>query len=87
VVSPEKVARAIVKAFDHPRRELNVGVTNTIMVLGFRLLPGVFDLLVGPMMRLLAQGRSFAEPGPGNVFEPRPGGEAVHGRWPQVWGG
>ena len=37
-------------------------------------------------MRLLGQGRDSADPGPGNVFEPVPDTEAVHGRWPHVWG-
>jgi hypothetical protein len=56
------------------------------MVTGFRLLPGVYDLLVGPMMRLLGQGRGRLDPHPGNVFDADPAKEAVHGRWPHVWG-
>lgn len=86
VVSPEKVARAVVAALDKPGRDIAVGPANLMMVAGFRLLPGVFDALVGPMMRLLGQGRSGIEDNPGNVFEPRAGLEAVHGRWPHIWG-
>lgn len=86
VVSPERVARAVVAALDTPGRDIAVGPANRLMVAGFRLAPGVFDVLVGPMMRLLGQGRDRAEPGPGNVFEPVPDTEAVHGRWPHVWG-
>jgi NAD(P)-dependent dehydrogenase (short-subunit alcohol dehydrogenase family) len=86
VVAPERVARAIVSAIDKPGRDISAGPFNSVMVTGFRLLPGVFDLLVGPMMRVLGQGRESVEAGPGNVFEPVPAKESVHGRWPHLWG-
>ena len=41
---------------------------------------------IGPMMRLLGQGRAAVPQSPGNVFEPTPDKEAVHGRWPHIWG-
>jgi hypothetical protein len=41
------VARAIVKSLTAPRRERSVGMANHIVVLGFRLLPAVFDRAVG----------------------------------------
>jgi short-subunit dehydrogenase len=86
VMSPEKVARVVVSALDKPGRDLPAGSLNKGMVAGFRLVPGVFDLLVGPMMRLLGRGRVGVEAHPGNVFEPQAAKEAVHGRWPNVWG-
>jgi short-subunit dehydrogenase len=86
VTSPEKVARVVVSALDKPGRDIAAGSLNWVMVAGFRLLPGVFDLLVGPMMRLLGQGRDSVGANPGNVFEPRADREAVHGRWPHLWG-
>jgi NAD(P)-dependent dehydrogenase (short-subunit alcohol dehydrogenase family) len=86
VVSPEKVARAVVRALDKPGRDIAAGPANWLMVTGFRLLPGVYDVLVGPMMRLLGQGSAGVDPHPGNVFDPVPGKEAVHGRWPHIWG-
>jgi short-subunit dehydrogenase len=86
VVSPERVARAVVGALDRPGREISVGPANWLMVAGFRLLPGVYEVLVGPMMRMLGQGREETPPNPGNVFEPVPAREAVHGRWPHIWG-
>jgi short-subunit dehydrogenase len=86
VVPPERVARAVVSALDRPAREISVGPANLLMVAGFRLLPGVYDALVTPMMRLLGQGRGSVEPGSGNVFEAQPDKEAVHGRWPHFWG-
>lgn len=86
VTSPERVARAIVSALDKPARDIDVGAANWLMVTGFRVLPGVYDLLVSPMLRLLGQGRDTVEPNPGNVFDADPAREAVHGRWPHVWG-
>jgi short-subunit dehydrogenase len=86
VLAPERVARSVVTAIEKPRRDLGIGPANWVMVTGFRALPGVYDLLVGPMMRLLAQGRDSVEPNPGNVFEPEPARESVHGRWPHIWG-
>ncbi len=51
VVSPERVADAIVRRLDRPARETNVGPANSLTVLGFRFLPGVFDRIVTPLMR------------------------------------
>lgn len=80
---PEKVAAAIVKALETPRREVSLGLANPVMVLGFRALPAAFDVLVTPLMRLLGQSRRKVDPHPGNVLEPAPDGEAVHGDWPR----
>ncbi len=83
---PEKVAAAIVAAIERPGRDINVGLANGVIVAGFRLLPGLFDLLVGPLMRLAGQGKEAVDAHSGNVFEPTPEREAVRGRWPRIWG-
>lgn len=83
---PEKVAGAIVAALERPGRDINVGFANPVMVAGFRLLPGVFDVLVGPLMRLAGQGKASIDAHTGNVVESTPEKEAVHGRWPHIWG-
>jgi len=83
---PEKVANAIVTALDRPGRDVNVGLANPVMVAGFRLLPGLFDVFAGPLMRRVGQGKAVVEPHSGNVFHPTPENEAVHGRWPHIWG-
>ena len=80
---PEKVAEAAVEALWRPRRETSVGLANGIVVSGFRLLPAVFDTLVTPLMKLGGLGRGETPDGPGNVLDPTPEGEAVHGRWPR----
>lgn len=80
VVSPEKVAAAVLRAVDHPRPRVDVGPVNAVMKLGFTLLPGVFDLLVGPLFSLAATDeRTPVEPNPGNVHESRPENNRLHG--------
>lgn len=86
VTTPERVAAACVAALDEPRRDKDVGFGNPVMVAGFRLLPGVFDALVTPLMARMGLDGKDAAPGAGNVLEPVPEREAVRGRWPHVWG-
>jgi NAD(P)-dependent dehydrogenase (short-subunit alcohol dehydrogenase family) len=86
VVAPERVAARVVAALDEPARDIAAGPVNWVMVAGFRLLPAVYDAMVGPMMRVLGQGRAALAATPGNVFEATPAQEAVHGRWPHLWG-
>ena len=79
------MARAILSALDRPRREISVGVANPVVILGFRALPAVFDALVLPLMRLGGLSRRPVEAHDGNVFAPRPAGDATHGRWGRHW--
>lgn len=82
---PERVARAVVAAVERPRRETSVGLANPVAVLGFRVLPGVYDVLVTPLMRLGGISRDPAPASSGNVLEPQPDGNAVHGAWGRHW--
>ncbi len=82
---PEKVARAVVTAIDHPRREVSVGRTNAFVLVGFRVLPGLYDVLVTPLMRRGGLSRRATEATPGNVLAPHPEGESLHGSWPRRW--
>jgi NAD(P)-dependent dehydrogenase (short-subunit alcohol dehydrogenase family) len=72
VVSPERVAGAVLDVVDRPRREVSVGPGNAVTVLGSSLLPGVYDWLVGPLMRRLGLSRRAVAPTTGNVFQPVP---------------
>ena len=82
---PEKVARAIVRSLDRPRRERSVGLANHVVVLGFRMVPAVYDAAVGPLMNVLGLSRRRTPDHPGNVFAARPAGEAERGWWDR-WG-
>ena len=86
LVTSRAVAERCVAALDDARRDRNVGVANALMVAGFRLLPPVYDALVGPLLTRFGLGRAAVAEHPGNVLEPRPDGEAVEGRWPHFWG-
>ena len=83
---PEKVARAIVKSLSAPRRERSVGIANHVVVLGYRLLPALFDLAVGPLMKLGGLSRRPVADHAGSVLEPNPKGEAEHGFWGRLGG-
>jgi NAD(P)-dependent dehydrogenase (short-subunit alcohol dehydrogenase family) len=64
-----RTARTIVTCLDHPRRRRSAGRANWFVVAGFRLLPGVYDALVGPIFRRTFSGPS-GPPTTGNVFAP-----------------
>ena len=81
VYSSDRVARDILARLGRPRRVSQSGVLNPLAILGFRLLPGVFDALVGPLLRLAGLANDDAGPTTGNVFEPRPELEAAAGPW------
>lgn len=83
VVTPEKVARAIVSRLEHPGRDLDVGLgpSNALTVLGFRLLPAVFDAIVTPLMRAGGLQQETVGNSAGNVLHPSASGESVRGQW------
>ena len=83
VVTPEKVARAVVRRLEHPRRDVNVGLgpSNALTVIGFRVLPGIFDIIVTPLMRAGGLQQEAVEASAGNVLTASPSEEAVRGQW------
>jgi NAD(P)-dependent dehydrogenase (short-subunit alcohol dehydrogenase family) len=82
IYSPERVARSVVARLDRPRRLIQSGFANPVVILGFRLFPAVYDALVGPLLRVFALADDDrTEPTPGNVLESRPAGNATTGRW------
>jgi len=81
VYSPQRVARRIEARLTRPRRLVQSGIANPVVVAGFRLLPAVYDALVGPLLRTFALARDEVPPTEGNVFTSHPEGNATHGRW------
>ena len=79
VVSPRAVAQAVVRVLERPKDRVGVGPANGLMRLGFGLLPGVFDLLVGPLFAFLGSRPGSAPETAGNVLEPYVDLEAVTG--------
>jgi short-subunit dehydrogenase len=84
VYSPQRVARAVLSTVDRPRRIVQAGLLNPVITAGFRLLPGVFDVLVGPLLQRMAIANDDVPPTEGNVFESKPAGNATEGRWRSI---
>ncbi len=84
VYSPQRVARAVVSTLDRPRRVVQSGLFNPLITAGFRLLPGVYDFLVGPLLQRMAIADDDVPATEGNVFESKPAGNATEGRWRSI---
>jgi NAD(P)-dependent dehydrogenase (short-subunit alcohol dehydrogenase family) len=83
VYTPERVARAVVDRVANPRRLKQSGFLNPVIIAGFRLFPPVFDVLVGPLLRVFGMARDTVPPTTGNVFAPVPEKESTRGDY---WG-
>ena len=83
VVAPERVAAQIVRLADRPRSHVSVpvGPLNPLLIAGFRLLPVVYDHVVGPLFERAALTRRALPSTSGNVHQPLPAEERVRGRW------
>jgi NAD(P)-dependent dehydrogenase (short-subunit alcohol dehydrogenase family) len=84
VYSPERLGRRVVALLDRPRRQVQAGILNPLITAAFRLVPGVFDVLVGPMIQRLAIANDDVPPTEGNVFTSRQDGNATEGRWRSI---
>lgn len=80
VVSPEAVARVVLRRLDNPRKRTQVGAANELMRFGFSALPAVFDALVGPLFPVGATDLTYdVAPREGNVLVPQPGDNRLRG--------
>jgi short-subunit dehydrogenase len=84
VYSPQRVARIVLATLDRPRRMVQAGLFNPVITAGFRLLPGVYDFLVGPLLQRMAIANDDVPPTEGNVFESQQSGNATEGRWRSI---
>ena len=84
VYSPQRVARTVLSTLDRPRRVVQAGLFNPLITAGFRLLPGVYDYLVGPLLQRMAIADDDVPPTEGNVFESQPAGNAAEGHWRSI---
>ncbi|WP_375493584.1 SDR family NAD(P)-dependent oxidoreductase [uncultured Jatrophihabitans sp.] len=84
VLQPERIAAAIAGLADNPRQHVSVpvGPTNPVVITGYRLLPFVFDRIVGPLFKVAALTRKQQGPTDGTVLAPHAGEERVFGHWP-----
>ncbi|SEO38263.1 SDR family NAD(P)-dependent oxidoreductase [Trujillonella endophytica] len=81
VYSADRVARKVLGVLERPRRLVHAGLVNPVIVAGFRLLPPVYDALVGPLFRTLALSGERRGASEGNVFRSQPEGNGTDGPW------
>jgi hypothetical protein len=84
VYSPQRVARKVLATLDRPRRVVQAGFLNPVIKAGFTLFPGVYDLLVGPLLQRMAVANDDVPPTEGNVFLSRPEANATEGHWRSI---
>jgi len=75
VASADHIAAAVVRCADRPRRNVSVGWTNRPILAGFRLVPAVFDVLAGPLMRRFALSKETVASTSGNVLDTESGND------------
>ena len=81
VYTPQRVARKVVATLDRPERQVHAGFANPVFVLGFRLFPGLYDAMIGPVMRVMGIAKDHVAPTTGNVFASRAEHNTLRGRW------
>lgn len=80
VISPERVARTALRSLDRHRARTQIGIANDVMRFGFNAVPWAFDMLVGPLYRIMASDRTVrVEPTEGNVLGSKFTGNKLHG--------
>jgi NAD(P)-dependent dehydrogenase (short-subunit alcohol dehydrogenase family) len=82
IYQPELAAEAVVWAAHHRRREVYVGGSTVVTILGDKAAPGLGDRYLGQTGYEAQQTDEPAEEGrPDNLFEPVPGDRGVRGRF------
>jgi NAD(P)-dependent dehydrogenase (short-subunit alcohol dehydrogenase family) len=79
--APERVARAIVRLADRPRKAVVIGQLQRTMIPVHSLLPGFYQRAISPAMKALALRGGDVPPSPGTVFDPNPASNEVSGHW------
>lgn len=81
VLAPSVMGRAVADCIENPQRHVDVGRVNKIATLGFRMLPWVYDAIVGPLAQIAVFRGSDVPSSDGNVLAPSPEGEGERGGW------
>jgi hypothetical protein len=82
IFQPEVAAEAVLYAARHPRRELWVGGSTALAIVGNRVAPGLADhYLARTGLDAQQTGEPEDEGRPDNLFAPVPGDHGAHGRF------
>jgi NAD(P)-dependent dehydrogenase (short-subunit alcohol dehydrogenase family) len=80
VVTPEAVARVVLRRLDRPRKRTQVGAANDLIRFGFSAVPAVYDVLVGALFPVGATDLTYdVPPREGNVLASQPGDNRLRG--------
>jgi hypothetical protein len=94
IFQPEVIADAVTWVADHPRRELVIGASAAVAVLGDKVAPGIADRYLAKGGYASQQTDQPEDPNrPDNLYEPVHGLHRTHGRFddrardasPQLW--
>lgn len=81
VYDPQRVAAAVVELSDHPRSETMVGSISVLLRLSHALFPNLTRRISGLVIRKYLKKAEPISKTDGNLFNPVPFGNAVHGGW------
>jgi hypothetical protein len=82
IYEPEVIARAIHWASEHHRRELYIGMSTVVAIIGNKLAPGVGDHYLARTGYESQMTDQPADPNrPNNLWNPLPGDHGAHGRF------
>jgi len=82
IYQPEVIARAIVWASEHHRRELCVGTSTVKAIMGDKIIPGVLDHYLAWIGYTAQQTNEPVDPNRrDNLYQPLPGDHGAHGRF------
>ena len=82
IYQPEVIARAIVWASEHNRRELSVGGSTVKAIMGDKFIPGLLDHYLGWIGYAAQQTKEAVDSHrPDNLYQPLPGDHGAHGRF------
>lgn len=76
-----RVARAVARLVEHPRKQVVVGFTHRLFSWGKAAFPRLYDNLTPPVMEAAGLQARKEPPNTGNVFEPEPDWNRVYGGW------
>src|SRR5207249_2582101 len=81
IYRPEKIARAVVRLAEHPRRELFAGAAGCLASIMHAVAPGFYEGVAARVVEREHLQEKHAPATPGNVFESMPQFTSISGGW------
>jgi short-subunit dehydrogenase len=85
VYQPETAARAVVRAANTGERRIDVGATTTAVALAEKVMPGLYERMLGHLgLDLQQTGMAVEQPTGDYVHKPLPGDHGIHGEYDEL---